>query len=109
MAKRVRIDLIDDLDGSEATTTMTFAFEETQYTIDLSESNATKFREAFAPWIESATSQAGKASNTRTPGRGGVERTQREAVREWARMHGYKVSARGRIPTSVLEAYGAED
>ncbi|MBQ9918656.1 MAG: Lsr2 family protein, partial [Microbacterium sp.] len=29
------------------------------------------------------------------------------AVREWARANGHTVSDRGRIPASVLEAYGA--
>jgi hypothetical protein len=29
------------------------------------------------------------------------------AIREWAREHGHKVSDRGRIPKSVIEAYEA--
>jgi len=29
------------------------------------------------------------------------------AIRDWAREHGHKVSDRGRIPKSVLEAYQA--
>ena len=28
-------------------------------------------------------------------------------VREWAKQNGYKVSERGRVPASVLEAYEA--
>ena len=30
------------------------------------------------------------------------------AVREWARQHGHAISARGRLPRSVLEAYRNE-
>jgi len=34
-----------------------------------------------------------------------VDRDQNQAIREWARMKGYKVSDRGRIPKEVTEAY----
>ena len=42
---------------------------------------------------------------TDTPVRSSREETR--AIREWAREHGHKVSDRGRIPKSVLEAYKA--
>ncbi|WP_445009116.1 Lsr2 family DNA-binding protein [Pseudonocardia asaccharolytica] len=34
-----------------------------------------------------------------------MDRAQNQAVREWAREHGMKVSERGRIPADVLRAY----
>jgi hypothetical protein len=36
-----------------------------------------------------------------------VDREQTQAIREWARNNGHKVSERGRIPASVLEAYNS--
>jgi hypothetical protein len=34
-----------------------------------------------------------------------ADREQNQAIREWARKQGMKVSDRGRIPAEVLEAY----
>jgi nucleoid-associated protein Lsr2 len=39
-----------------------------------------------------------------SPARAG-RRCSTAAIREWAREHGHKVSDRGRIPKSVIEAY----
>ena len=49
-----RIMLIDDLDGSEASTTLTYAIDGQEYEIDLSEENAEKFRTTLAPFIKTA-------------------------------------------------------
>ena len=46
-----KIVLIDDLDGSEASTTLTYALDGQEYEIDLSEENAEKFRTTLAPFI----------------------------------------------------------
>ncbi len=45
--------------------------------------------------------QTGVAFGRRAP----VDREQSKAIREWARGQGLEVSDRGRIPTSVTEAY----
>jgi hypothetical protein len=34
-----------------------------------------------------------------------MDREQAGAIREWARRNGHQVSDRGRIPSSVVEAY----
>lgn len=44
--------LIDDLDGSEAHRTVTFAFRERRYEIDLSTDNAEAFFNLLLPYIE---------------------------------------------------------
>ena len=38
-----------------------------------------------------------------------IDREQNQAIREWARKRGMKVSDRGRIPAEVLEAYHKEN
>ena len=45
------------------------------------------------------------------PRRGGpsIDREQNQAIRDWARKRGMKVSDRGRIPAEVLEAYHKEN
>ncbi len=47
----------------------------------------------------------GRASRGRRPPRQLQEDTQ--AIRWWAREHGYQVSDRGRIPNNVVAAYQA--
>lgn len=109
MAKQHFTRLIDDLDGEvlEEGKTIHFSLEGRSYEIDLSEANAEKLREAFAPFIKAGRS-IGSASRTTARGRG-AKKDARDlgAVREWAAANGHEVSARGRVPAAVLEAYDA--
>ena len=54
MAKEVITLLRDDLDGSEATKTVSFAWEGTTYEIDLSDENFGKFSSAVSPYLGAA-------------------------------------------------------
>jgi hypothetical protein len=112
MAKQIVTLLTDDLDGSEADRTVEFGLDGVNYTIDLSEKNAGKLRKALEPYI-SAGIRVGRgggdrrsAARVRVPAAGGrTSREQNQAIREWAAKNGYEVSERGRIPTSVVEAF----
>ena len=112
MAKKVITLLTDDLDGSEADRTVEFGLDGVNYTIDLSEKNAGKLRKVLEPYI-SAGARAGRAGGERrSPGRGRADtgaarssRDQNQAIREWAAKNGYELSSRGRIPTSIVEAF----
>ena len=57
-----KIVLIDDLDGSEASTTLRYAIDGQEYEIDLSEENAEKFRTTLAPYIEKSRSAKRRSS-----------------------------------------------
>jgi hypothetical protein len=108
---------VDDLDGSEASGTLQFGLDGRSYEIDLSDKNASKLRDALAPFIDVARKAGGRSSGRRRgssqrqepeaakPARSSREET--SAIRQWAREHGHEVSDRGRIPKSVLEAYKA--
>ena len=48
MAQKVQVLLVDDLDGGEASETVTFALDGTSYEIDLSGKNADELRDVFA-------------------------------------------------------------
>lgn len=103
MARKVVIDVIDDLDGeSPAVGTVVFALEGVMYEIDLSEANVGDMRAAFDKW----TPFARKLGRTRRTKR---EKNPQQApamvIREWARRNGHEVSQRGRIPASVAAAY----
>ena len=54
MAKEVITLFRDDLDGSEATKTVVFAWEGTTYEVDLSDENYGKFSSAISPYIAAA-------------------------------------------------------
>lgn len=109
MAQRHIVQLIDDLDGSEATETVTFGIDGANYDIDLSGKNAAALRDALALYVASArrTTRSG-TSGRRRRSSAGSDREQLQAIREWARRNGHNVGSKGRIPATVLEAYHAQ-
>ena len=54
MAQKVTVALEDDLDGGPAEETVRFAYEGTEYEIDLSKKNAAAFHKQLAPFLEHA-------------------------------------------------------
>lgn len=107
MARKVITSLVDDVDGSEADRTVTFAFEGISYEIDLSEKNAEAFESALAPWVEKARRASGGSTRVRRSTGSTGRRAGLDEVRRWARDNGHQVSDRGRVPNAVLEAYDA--
>jgi len=108
VAKKVQVTLVDDIDQSAATETVTFGLDGTSYEIDLSKSNAKKLRDALSVYVGSArrVSRSGRGGGPRAARRGGrTDREQTQAIRDWARKNGYTVSDRGRVPAAVLDAY----
>ncbi|MFF0487877.1 histone-like nucleoid-structuring protein Lsr2 [Nocardia sp. NPDC003482] len=106
MAKKVTVTLVDDYDGkSKADETVQFSIDGVAYEIDLSTLNAGKLRGALEPWTDKARKVGRlKSSNTARP-KTAADREQTTAIREWAKKHGYNVSARGRISSEVVAAY----
>ena len=106
MAQKVNIVLVDDIDGSEATETVTFGLDGSSYEIDLNDANAASLREAMSGFIGHARRVTGGARRTaRRTTAGGVSNT--KEVREWARANGYDVSERGRVSADIKAAYDA--
>lgn len=60
MARKVQILLEDDLDGSVADETVSFALDGTSYEIDLSKPNALRLREALAPYVAAGRTVAAR-------------------------------------------------
>jgi hypothetical protein len=54
VAKQTQLSLVDDLDGSPASTTVEFGLDGQSYAIDLSAENAAKFRAALAEFVAAA-------------------------------------------------------
>jgi hypothetical protein len=109
MAQKVIREFIDDIDGSEAERTFTFAVDGTHYEIDLSSENIKEFNEAIAGFVESArkvkTSGGGHRAHKTSASGSGRSREQTQAVRVWARQQGHSINDRGRIPASIQQAF----
>src|SRR5690625_8030019 len=103
MAQKVRVLLIDDVDGTDAEETVTFALDGVTYEIDLNAKNAGKLRDAFAPWVGSARRSGGR----KIAGRRGSARSrpsEAQKNRERAKHNGYKASDRARASADITEA-----
>ena len=108
MAQKVQVLLVDDLDGSEATETVTFGLDGVSYEIDLSSGHAGKLREELAHYVEHArkSTNAAAQARRRRP-RSGAGREESARIREWAKANGFKVNERGRSPASIVTEYQA--
>jgi hypothetical protein len=110
MAQRVNVVLVDDIDGSDAVETVTFALDGVDYEIDLSEEHAGELRSAVSLYIGHARRTGGRRKSGR---RSSAAATSEDAapsaadIRAWARDNGYDVPERGRVSAEVREAYAA--
>jgi hypothetical protein len=104
MAQRVNIILEDDIDGSEADETVSFALDGATYEIDLSSANAAQLRDSLATYIGHARRAGGRRSAGRPASRAAGKRDLAD-VRQWARKNGHTVSERGRISAEIQAAY----
>ena len=121
MAQIREIRLVDDLDGEPADETVEFGIDGKSYVIDLSKENAGRLRDALACFVSAARRAGGRrragsssgsgsgGAGAAPKGRASIDREQNQAIRDWARKRGMKVSDRGRIPAEVLEAYHKEN
>lgn len=111
MARIERVELIDDLDGSEAEETVGFSLDGINYELDLSQRNAEKLRKSMALYTEKAR-RAGMVTapgrRRRRPAASSPERGyDPRAIRVWADQAGVPVSTRGRIRNDVVEQWRA--
>jgi len=104
MAQKVHIVLEDDLDGSDATQTVSFGLDGTSYEIDLNDKNAAALRDALATYIGHGRKVSGARRGRRSSSSSGSGSSAKE-IRDWARSNGHKVPDRGRIPAQVREAF----
>ena len=105
MARKVIVVLEDDLDGTPADESLRFAFDGPEYEIDLSGTNAARFREQLTPFIEHAR-KAGRGQD-RQLARAAGNRQRSGQARAWAKAHGIAIIERGRIPATFVEQYQA--
>ena len=105
MLKKTQVtELIDDIDGTPADTSVNFSVGGIPYVIDLSEANLREFQAALAPYI-----QHGRRAAARKPrsAAGRAKRQNAAVSRAGGIEKGYLKSARGRLGQTVIDAYEA--
>jgi len=111
LAQQTIVQYTDDLDGSPASGAVRFELDGRSYEIDLSDENADKLREIFAPYVAAARRAGGGRGRQAAPSspkaRSATGRSREEMaeMRRWLRENGYKVSDRGRVPNEFAQAY----
>lgn len=105
------VQLVDDIDGSPATTTIEFNVGGKNYVIDLSEQHADEFNKALAPYIEHARrarrAPANKRKSRSSSEAARVKRQKNAEIRAWALENGVTVSKRGQLGQDTIAAYEA--
>lgn len=105
MAQKTIVQLTDDIDGTEATETLTFALDGVSYEIDLNDKNAAKLRKSFDSYVGAA--RRVRVTGGRSGRRSAARSSDTSAIREWAAAQGLEVSKRGRIAADVRAQYEA--
>ncbi len=115
MARKIVHQIVDDIDGSVLEVgegeTVLFSLDGTAYEIDLSSDHAAELRDALAPYVSAGRRVAGggRSSGNGSSGRARRATSDRDytEIRAWAKANGHQVSERGRVPSTVLDAYDA--
>ena len=110
MAQKQYTVLEDDIDGGEATETVSFGYKGKSYIIDLNAKNAAAFEKAVDKFVKAARHEA-VSTRARAARGSGARRSGAKAdvnaVRVWAAANGHAISTRGRIPGGIMAAYKA--
>jgi hypothetical protein len=112
MAEQVIVKRIDDITGEEGASLVEFALDGTSYELDLTEGNRQRLKDSLADFVAAGrkvTGRRGRVAAPRGTAPARVDREQTQAIRDWARLHGRKVSERGRIPELLRLAYDKND
>ena len=111
MARKVVVERIDDIDGTPIKNgngeTIAFSVDGVDCEIDLKDKNAREFRSILTYYIEHATRVGGRKRRSTPSVETSQGRKRAKEIREWATTEGYQLSARGRIPAQIEEAYSA--
>ena len=108
MAQKIQTLFIDDLDGSEAEGTVSFALDGAHYEIDLNQAHARELRATLGRYAGAGRKVTGTA---RRPARRRAETPldghSTTEIRDWAKANGFEVKDRGRIPADAVAGFQA--
>ena len=109
MVREVIEQLVDDLDGSEATQSISFGLDGVRFEIDLNEQHAGELRAALDAYVRAARRVGRPTGRGRPVGSSADHRDRNAAIRQWALDNGIELPGRGRIAHGVQDAYDAGD
>jgi len=109
MAARTLVQILDDLDGSDATHTIRFSVDGRDYEIDLNDKHEQQFRRAVEKFVQHARRVGARRPKKQKldPAVRVAEADQRRQIREWAAASGIPCPMKGRIPQAVVDAWNA--
>jgi hypothetical protein len=126
MARRETVVFTCDVhegDVSEGVETVSFGLDGNAYELDACPQHRQEMQDAFSTYVGHARRATGgsgtgarrgsargsgrASAGTGGSGGGSSDREEVQRMREWARENGHKVSERGRLSSSVIEAYRA--
>ena len=111
MARKVVVELVDDIDGTtfgQDGESIHYAVDGVEYVIDLKDEHAKELRETFEYYIEHSTRVGGRkhrSDRKADPTTGKQRRDETKKIRAWAIEQGYELSSRGRIPAEIEQAF----
>ncbi|WP_327691098.1 Lsr2 family protein [Streptomyces sp. NBC_00461] len=108
MVQRTVTIFTDDLTDTEGEdiATHTFSLDGVSYDIDLNPDSYQQLLDALGPFVKVGR-KSGGTSRRGGGGRKAAGGPDPVKVREWAQGQGIEVSARGRVPRTVIEQYEA--
>lgn len=117
VSKIQTVTFVDDLDGRELdpqdAQTVSWSWLGVDYELDVSSANLDKIEQGkvtVAKLLKASTRVGGRrrSPSVRTKtNAGGNGASVNASIRDWASENGYEVSARGRIPNDIVEAYNS--
>ena len=111
MARKVVVELVDDIDGTEFGAdgeSIGYTFDGVEYQIDLKDEHAKEFRETLEYYIAHSTRIGGRKHRSDRAVNPGVAKRQpgeMKKIRAWAIEQGYELASRGRIPGEIVQAF----
>ena len=106
MSQITNVKLLDDLDGTKATETVSFGVDGVGYEIDLSAKNAKALRKVLAEFVTAGRHiKVTPASNGRASSRARANGPDAAVIRAWAHENDVPVSVRGRVSAEVRAQY----
>lgn len=103
MAQELPPELIDDVDGSSADTTVRFSIDGRHYEMNMSKSNRNAFIRELARFMAAARKTGGSGPKMHYQ----ETKPDPRAVRKWARANGIQVPEGKRLPREIIDQFHA--
>lgn len=109
MAKKQTVQFVDDIDGKvlDEFVTVRWALDGKEYEFDTSPKHAAQFHKAIDKYL-AVSRRVNNTRATKPKNPAAKKSTNRTAdIRAWAMSNGYEIGDRGRIPSTIVDAYDA--